>query len=193
MLKYLEYESACNAAFGVFLATWLVARHMIYVSLCWSIYRDVPKVMPYGCYLGSTGVAQDPAKLSNWRYIEPFFDQSGTICLDRRTKWVFLSLLLMLQLLSLVWFGMVIRVAYGVLKGAAADDSRSDDEEEDEKNDSCRLTSKAIDSPPPKSRISAAEPGQIQPEFFQRGGRLRMPRSRDRKELIGRVGCNGSL
>ncbi|MCJ1400857.1 sphingosine N-acyltransferase lag1 [Xylographa trunciseda] len=204
MIKYLHYESACNIAFGIFLAAWLVARHMIYNSLCWSIYRDVPKVMPYGCYLGSTGDAQDPQNLSNWRYIEPFFDQSGTICLDRKTKWVFLSLLLMLQVLSLVWFGMIVRVAYGVLKGGAADDSRSDDEAEEEeeeddddeeKYEASRLHDQANDPTHPKGRTSAADPGQIQPEFFQRGGggRLRMPRSRDRKELIGRVGCNGSL
>ncbi|MCJ1384016.1 sphingosine N-acyltransferase lag1 [Xylographa soralifera] len=206
LIKYLRYDSACNVAFGIFLATWLVARHMIYNSLCWSIFRDVPKVMPYGCYSGSTGVALDLKDLSNWRYIEPFFDQGGTICLDRRTKWVFLSLLLMLQVLSIVWFGMIIKVAYGVLKGGAADDSRSDDEEEeteneekeheeDEKCELSRLHDQASDPTHSKPRSSAAETGQMQPEFFQRagGGRLRMPRSRDRKELIGRVGCNGSL
>ena len=193
-------------AFGIFLATWLVARHMIYNSLCWSIFRDVPEVMPYGCYSGSTGAARDPNDLSNWRYIEPFFDQGGIICLDRRTKWVFLSLLLMLQVLSIVWFGMIIKVAYGVLKGGAADDSRSDDDEEeteeeekeheeDEKRELSRLHDQTSDPTHSKGRSSAAEPGQIQPEFFQRagGGRLRMPRSRDRKKLIGRVGCNGSL
>ena len=175
---------------------------MIYNMLCWSIFRDVPKVMPYGCYSGSTGVALDVKDLSNWRYFEPLFDQGGTICLDRRTKWVFLSLLLMLQVLSIVWFGMIIKIAYSVLMGGAADDLRSDDEEEatedeekeneHEEDEKCDQASGSTHS---KSRISAAEPGQIQPEFFQRagGGRLRMPRSRDRKELIGRVGCNGSL
>ena len=112
----------------------------------------------------------------------------------------------MLQMLSIVWFGMIIKVAYGVLKGGAADDSRSDDEEEiedeekeHEEDENCelsRLHDQGSDSTQSKSRSSAAESGQInQAEFFQRagGGRLRMPRSRDRKELIGRVGCNGSL
>lgn len=37
-----------------------------------------------------------------------------------------------LQVLTLIWFGMIIRVAYGVLSGKGAEDSRSDDEAEDE-------------------------------------------------------------
>lgn len=195
MLKYLGYESACNAVFALFLATWVVARHGIYVSLCWSIYRDVPLVMSYGCYSGATMQPQDPNLLGIRRYIEPFFDQKGTICLDRIVKWVFLSMLLMLQVLSMVWFAMIIKVAYTVLKGGPANDTRSDDEE-DEGDEPEQIRPEYESKHPPSSDIRASgnDPASSQSRYFQRGeGGIRIRRSRDRKEMIGRVGCNGNL
>lgn len=194
MLKYLHYESACNVAFGVFLATWLLARHVIYLSLCWSIYRDVPGVMNYGCYSGKTGLSEDPDKLGAWRYMEPFFDQSSTICLDRNVKWVFLSMLLMLQVLSLVWFGMIIKVAFVMLKGGVANDTRSGDEDEEEESERVRTHGRLNRTPSARASGSSKDPGSSQSEYFQKGGgKIRIPGSRDRKDMIGRVGCNGSL
>ena len=197
MLKYLHYEAACNIMFGIFLATWLVARHGIYVNLCWSIYRDVPRVMPFACYSGETmELETDPTKLSRWRYFNPFFDQKGTICLDRNIKSIFLGLLLMLQVLSIVWFGMIIKVALGLLKGEGASDTRSGDEDEGEEDEDeeeeceVRSNSKPIQSTNGKAMASGSEVPLRQTRIFQRGG-IRVPGSRDRKELIGRVGCNG--
>ena len=204
MLKYLHYEAACNIMFGVFLATWLVARHGIYVNLCWSIYRDVPRVMPFACYSGETmQLETDPSKLSRWRYFDPFFDQKGTICLDRNIKSIFLGLLLMLQVLSIVWFVMIIKVALRVLKGEDANDTRSGDEdegqdedqndgEEDVEKDECevRANGKPSLSANGKALASGSEAPSRPAGLFQRGG-IRVPGSRDRKELIGRVGCNG--
>lgn len=196
--------------FVVFLATWLVARHGIYPYLCWSIYRDVPRVMPFACYTGeSQELETDTNKLnSSWRYAEPFFDQKGTVCLDRSVKWVFLGLLFMLQVLSIVWFGMIIKVALKVVKGESANDSRSSDEEEEEEAEvvaeelvkvgmDCKKAVPngiATRSPSGKARASGSDvaPPPRQTGLFQRGtGRIRVPGSRDRKELIGRVGCNG--
>lgn len=202
MLKYLHFESLCNIMFGIFLATWLVARHGIYNSLCYSIYRDIPRVMPFACYSGQDQeLDTNPERLSSsWRYLEPFFDQKGTICFDRSVKWVFLGLLLMLQLLSIVWFGMIVRVALSVLKGEGASDTRSGDEDEsDEIDDICdEVYSNGKPTPTSSATISSkgkatgSEPPPRQTGLFQRGtGRIRVPGSRDRKELIGRVGCNG--
>lgn len=200
MLKYLHYELACNTMFGIFLATWLVARHGIYPNLCWSIYRDVPRVMPFACYSGETmEMETDQSKLSRWRYFEPFFDQKGTICLDRNVKWIFLGLLLMLQVLSIVWFGMIIKVAFSMLKGEGASDTRSgdeddgeEDEEENEEEEECEVRSngKPTKSANGKAMTTSSEAPPRQTGLFQRGG-IRVPGSRDRKELIGRVGCNG--
>ncbi|KAK4691117.1 hypothetical protein P7C71_g5816, partial [Lecanoromycetidae sp. Uapishka_2] len=207
MLKYLHYEAACNIMFGLFMATWLVARHVIYNWLTYSIYRDVPRVMAFACYSGATEKLEtDPGKLnSRWRYMEPFFDQSGTICLDRDVKAVFLALLLMLQVLSIVWFAMIVKVALSVLGGEGAQDSRSDDEEEEEEEEGEQTEEKVsaihsngkLPTPSPlptsaKLRASDIDNPPRQNGLFQRGaGRIRVPGSRDRKELIGRVGCNG--
>lgn len=204
--------------FGIFVATWLVARHGIYNSLCWSIYRDVPRVMPFACYRGETGQLEtDANKLSSrWRYAEPFFDQKGTICLDRNVKAIFLGLLLMLQVLSIVWFGMIIKVIFNMFNGEGANDTRSSDEdegeeegeeeeeEEEEKNEKASRENEECEEdisiskstyaiPNGKARASGNSdtPSPRQAGLFQRGPGIRVPGSRDRKELIGRVGCNG--
>lgn len=138
----------------------------------------------------------DPTKLNRWRYLDPFFDQKGTICLDRNIKSIFLGLLLMLQVLSIVWFGMIIKVALSVLKGKGASDTRSGDEDEGEEDEEEEETSgvpvngKPTRSANGKAIASGNEVPSRQTGLFQRGG-IRVPGSRDRKELIGRVGCNG--
>ena len=141
----------------------------------------------------------DPSKLSRWRYFDPFFDQKGTICLDRNVKSIFLGLLLMLQVLSIVWFGMIIKVALSMLNGEGANDTRSgdedeggEDEEEEEDEEECeaRSNGKPTQSANGKAKASGSEAPSRQTGLFQRGG-IRVPGSRDRKELIGRVGCNG--
>ena len=143
----------------------------------------------------------DPTKLSKWRYFDPFFDQKGTICLDRNIKSIFLGLLLMLQVLSIIWFGMIIKVALSVLKGVGANDTRSgdedegeedeeDDDEKEEEADEVRSNGKPTQSTNGRVIASGSEVPLRQTGLFQRGG-IRVPGSRDRKELIGRVGCNG--
>lgn len=184
-----------------------MARHGIYVYLCWAIYRDVPRVMPFACYSGATEELEtNSSKLNTrWRYAEPFFDQKGTICLDSSVKSVFLGLLLMLQVLSIVWFGMIIKVALSMVKGGGANDTRSSDEDEEDEEEEKELleeefehketflNGKASHPSSSKARTSGSDaPAPRQNGLFQRGtGRIRVPGSRDRKELIGRVGCNG--
>jgi len=64
------------------------------------------------------------------------FDRpGGEVCFNNRIRMSFLSLLMALQVLTLIWFGMIIRVAYRVLSGKGAQDSRSDDEGDDEEED----------------------------------------------------------
>lgn len=164
--------------------------------------------MPFACYRGATEKLEtDTSKLeSRWRYAEPFLDQRGTICLDENVKAVFLGLLLMLQVLSIVWFVMIIKVALSLVKGEGASDTRSSDEEESgdeqEEEEMLKGTIKSqedILSGKPghttsngKARASGSDtPPPRQTGLFQRGAAIRVPGSRDRKELIGRVGCNG--
>ncbi|KAL3480040.1 TLC domain-containing protein [Aspergillus californicus] len=188
ILKYLKYELSCNIAFGVFMVVWLISRHIFYPLLCWSIFKDVPAAMSYGCYSGTTGEMIStngyPDQLTHLFY--PFLDLDGPICMNRRIKWIFLSSLLSLQVLSIIWFSMVIRVAVGVLRTGNAEDTRSDDEDEEEEvvrvpkdTPNGSAVSVSTDVPAADYRRSNGHTSSVRPR-----GRS------DRKALLGRIGCD---
>lgn len=181
MLKYFKYERSCTAAFVVFLVTWLISRHVIYLTLCWSIYYSIPDVMPYGCYSGTTTERLSPNGYPNrfGHLFLPFFDLDGPICINPTTKVMFMSYLLAIQTLSLVWFGMILRVAVGVLRTGNAEDTRSDDEGEAE----TQTTDKT------GSNGAAVIGDASSSEWRTHGAPSVRPRGRDRKELLGRIGC----
>ena len=86
-----------------------------------------------------------------------------------------------------------------MLKGKSANDTRSGDEDDGEEDDEeeevevereVRSNGKPNQPANGKAVASGSEPPTRQTGIFQRGG-IRVPGSRDRKELIGRVGCNG--
>lgn len=192
MLKYFKYELACNIAFGVFLVTWLITRHIFYPLLCWNIYKDLPPRLPYGCYSGSTAEMLSTDGYPNaFAYMfAPFLDLNNPICMNGTTKWIFLSFLLFLQGLSLIWFTMVVRVAVGVLRTGNAEDTRSDDEEAGENG---RLSAKdgangAVISENPNSLDRRRSNGAASVRARGRG-RVRLDQS-DRKALLGRIGCD---
>jgi very-long-chain ceramide synthase len=61
---------------------------------------------------------------------QPFRDPAGFVCWNNNIKWTFLGMLLALHGLVLMWFAQIVRVAYKVLSGQGADDVRSDDEDD---------------------------------------------------------------
>lgn len=134
MLKYLNFRTACDVTFGVFIAVWFLARHVIYMMVCRSMFTEIPHVMKQGCYESTTGkkISNDGGSAVWWNVMQPFDRPGGTICFNDNIRIAFTGLLMALQVLTLIWFGMIIRVAYGVLSGKGAEDSRSDDEAEDE-------------------------------------------------------------
>jgi acyl-CoA-dependent ceramide synthase len=210
MLKYFGFEMACNVAFAIFLATWFIARHVIYLTLCWSIYKNVPAFMGFGCYSGTTGemLAADGTHDSWVSLVYPFRNIEGPICMSLRIKWTFLSFLLFLQLLSIVWFAMIIRVAINAIRTGAAEDSRSDDEEECEVGSSEesqpsgtsgaeKPNGTAIISNDPTSEsyrqksIMGSSSNQGHQVRIRTGrGRLSLSDQNDRKALLGRIGCD---
>ncbi|EFW19904.1 sphingosine N-acyltransferase lag1 [Coccidioides posadasii str. Silveira] len=200
MLKYMGYERICTIAFGVFLATWFIARHVIYMMLWWSIYQNVPDAMSFGCYLGATGQKLIDVSPDSWgSLIYPFRDIDGPICMSFRIKWAFLTLLLILQMLSLIWFGMILRVAVHVLRtGSSAEDTRSDDEGE-ESTEAVRPVRRG--SPRRQEDYeengwskSVAVNGSAQNHHPVRirtaRGRVTLSDQNERKALLGRIGCD---
>lgn len=184
------------------MSSWFVTRHVLYNMLVWSIYMNVPLKMPYGCYSGGE-LASTNGYPDAFAYLfAPFRSLENPICMNRTIKWIFLSFLISLQMLSIVWFAMIVRVAYGVIRTGAADDSRSDEEDEvesnveDATNGSVRLAAKESVSDTPI--VNDAAPGLDRRRsngansMRARGrGRGRVPFDQsDRKALLGRIGCD---
>ena len=221
MLKYLKYTTACDIAFGVFLVIWLLTRHIAFPIVCWSIIADVPSVMPYGCYDSVSGARVSTtggsAVLAN--VLQPFNDPKGLVCFNGNIRWGFLSLLCALQVLTLIWFGMILRVAWGVISGKGVEDSRSDNEESDELEDELEELEDSADDLallehgeiPVKAESHADDAADESKQGARRGsptassssgGRGRrtrgaartsaisIPGHGDRKELLGRIGCD---
>lgn len=134
MLKYLHFQLACDIAFGVFMLTWFVARHILYLIVTYSVYAHVPEIISYGCYSGHNGAIIGPFPPPDriGHLLQPFRDPEGVICWNGKILWTFLAMLIALQVIALIWFGMIMRVAWRVIHGGTAEDSRSDDEEEEE-------------------------------------------------------------
>lgn len=206
VLKYLHFQLACDIAFGVFMVVWFIARHVFYLLICYSVYHHIPEEIEYGCFWGSASDLHgpvDPPDLFN-HLIQPFRDPEGLVCWNDKIKWMFLSTLLILQVLLLIWFGMIIKVACKVIRGGEADDVRSDSEELDEDEN--------LDSPHEKDPYEDENAAEIPPleeevgvdaiNFKSRktspGRRFRKVSSTssgvtipsDRKELLGRIGCD---
>ncbi|KAM0700517.1 hypothetical protein Q7P35_012238 [Cladosporium inversicolor] len=137
MLKYAGCQQACDAAFALFVITWFAARHIGYLSICWSIYAHVATVtMPYGTYstLDSARLSTDGGHGMLDNLLQPLLNPTAkTVAFNSEIRSLFLGLLGGLQVITIAWFVMIIRVVAKVLQGHPADDSRSDDEgEEDE-------------------------------------------------------------
>jgi acyl-CoA-dependent ceramide synthase len=208
ILRYLGHETACNVTFGLFVATWFVARHVLYPQLCWSIFTIVPRAdtMLYGCYSGTTDalLPEIPAQPDYFSHLFwPLKDMDGVICLNKEVKWIFLGMLLMLQVLSMIWFGMIIKVIIGILRGGSAEDTRSDDEGEEEEeaeiHDYDDLTSKKRAMNVTDLNVCVDGSGAtisnnrrmatLSPKPTQVSARRRLMHGEKRKELLARIGC----
>ncbi|KAL8821073.1 MAG: hypothetical protein Q9223_000835 [Gallowayella weberi] len=214
ILKYLHLQTACNIAFGTFMAVWFGARHVLYLMVCYSIYADIPREITYGCYRGSNSNLEGPMATPNDfdHLLQPFRYPQGLVCWNNGIKWAFLSTLLALQVLLLIWFGMIIRVAVKVLQGGEAEDSRSDDEDlgerdsdlEDEKAGYAPRSQtkgfangRPVEVPPLEEEVGAESISSLarnrnhNPRYRKVGSTasgVHLPS--DRKELLGRIGCD---
>lgn len=208
MLKYAGYQMACDIAFGIFILTWFIARHVMYLMVCWSVYAGLPVGMPYGCYSLSTGAIPGSDGGSDiWSNVMHAYNGEGPVCSNQRIQRTFLGLLLALQALTIIWFTMICRVAYGVISGKGAEDSRSDDEDEGEEDEVAQPSPKQLGKRPDTARsisgkmLKEEEVGVEQLRFVKRtspparrskarASGISIPGHSDHKELLGRIGCD---
>ena len=118
---------------------WLAARHLGYLTVCWSIYQHVNSdVMFYGTYSTKNAkqLSSDGGEEIRSNLLQPLLKPTAeTVSFNANIRWLFLGLLLALQMITIAWFVMICRVVAKVVRGEGADDSRSDDEDEDESED----------------------------------------------------------
>ncbi|KAB5528930.1 TLC domain-containing protein [Coniochaeta sp. 2T2.1] len=201
-LKYLGYSTLCDIAFGVFMLSWFLARHVLYVAVCYSVWAHSHVIVPYHCFSGSNAELAgpfDPPASRGWLYpLDPLLSNDGLVCYNNTIKWGFLSALLFLQCITLFWFGMIIRVAVGVIRGQGAEDSRSDDEMDGEESvDEVEAEEKdtEVEAKPLEEEVGVE--GLDLKGWERRAGVKRtagatgvsLPGHSVRKELLGRIGC----
>ncbi|EPE08032.1 longevity-assurance protein [Ophiostoma piceae UAMH 11346] len=231
--KYLGYTTICDVTFGAFMLSWFICRHIFYPMICYSVWKHTPKVITFGCYKGLGGIGASPTSVrvgpnetstlfgavskaapffsdaTNNRLaflIEPMLDSEGAICYDSVVKWMFLSMLLFLQLIIIMWFFMIVQVAIRVVRGSGADDTRSDGEDEDEEEEADSETDGKNSA---KDEFVFEEAQALEEEvgvesidlkgWERRTGVKRQTSAStgvslpghhsDRKELLGRIGC----
>lgn len=196
-LKYMGYSTLCDYMFGIFMVSWFFTRHVFYMMVCYSVWAQTPNIMTTGCFSGQDGNLKGPMDVpsdSGVLYLlEPLWNSEGLVCYNQTVKWSFLSMLLFLQALTLMWFTMIIRVAVKVLRGTGAEDTRSDDEGDDLEDEDEVVYEEAQ----PLEEEVGVEDIDLK-NWERRTGVKRtaaaatgvsLPGHSDRKELLGRIGC----
>ncbi|KAI9508148.1 longevity assurance proteins LAG1/LAC1 [Russula earlei] len=104
MLRYLSYQTACDVTFVFWLVSWLVTRHVLFCMVIASVYWEAPKHIEFGWW----------PERGYWYTAD--------------VHKVFVSLLVILEVIQSIWSYLIFGVAYRVLKGQGTEDPRSDDE-----------------------------------------------------------------
>lgn len=176
------------------------------MMICHSVWVDIPKIINYGCYRGNNGDIAGPfAPPDRFGHLfMPFRDPEGTVCWNDQIKWGFLSALLFLQGITLMWFWMILKVAIKVIRGGEAEDIRSEDEAEDEE-ENVNLDEKLItevvnhfEGEPYEEEVGVeslnlkgrtSRNNRYRKSSSSASG-VSIPGHSDRKELLGRIGCD---
>jgi acyl-CoA-dependent ceramide synthase len=203
-LKYLGFGTICDVVFGLFMASWFLARHVFYLMTCWSIYTESVKLIPNVCYTGGMEDLQGPFPIpkQGWSHVfEPFYNPRGTVCYGENSMHIFLSALLFLQVITLMWFMLIIQVAMRVIQGGSPEDVRSDDEGDEEEDYGVREDEEEEEAKP--LEVEAGVEDVDLKKWERRAGVKRtagsstsgisLPGHSDRKELLNRIGCEKQI
>lgn len=127
-LRYMGMQTLCDVAFGVFMLSWIVTRHVLYCVLLWSSVKTIPRSL-FDQARSMPLDGQVPQAVSvDWSpgltgVIKQFYDEY------QPAPTALVALLVALQFILLLWFAMIVRVAYKVVTGSGASDTRSSGEE----------------------------------------------------------------
>jgi acyl-CoA-dependent ceramide synthase len=126
----------------------------MYNWIVYSVWKDSVATIVPGCY--STDGLLMPERLLDIETLwKTFMFQDDTVCFTIAVQRTFIALLVGLQLITLIWLFMILRVAWRVVRGAGADDTRSEDEdEEDDELDELEETSKQPTGAPSAETIA---------------------------------------
>lgn len=111
ILKYCGFQTLCDLMFIVFMVSWIILRHGVYIYVLWFSWKEARNIMDADC---SKFALTDHVKLC---YTDLQID-------------IFLLLLAFLQVIMCIWMYMILRVAFRVIRGGSADDVRSDSDED---------------------------------------------------------------
>ncbi|KAJ3994204.1 TLC domain-containing protein [Lentinula boryana] len=112
MLRYLNLPKIYpDFTFGTFMVTWFVTRHVLFPVAIKSVIFDLPRLVPF-----------------DWDPERGYYSTKGSHAM-------FYCCLLALEAIQMIWFAMIVRVAWRVVTGQGATDVRSDEEGDDD-NDS---------------------------------------------------------
>ncbi|SCV00865.1 LAME_0G12508g1_1 [Lachancea meyersii CBS 8951] len=110
MLKYCGFSTACDYMFAIFLVFWVLLRHIAYNYIFYHAGTKAPGLMANGQCMVS--------KVQK-RCWTPFI-------ID-----VFLWLLGGLQVITIIWMALIVKVLIKIIKGGSAEDVRSDADDSD--------------------------------------------------------------
>ncbi|KAK9457494.1 TLC domain-containing protein [Dipodascopsis uninucleata] len=130
MLKYMGYQTICDFMFGVFIVNWIIGRHVLYIKLLLSAMFDAPILIGYKCVFDPL---DDVVSIGDSLSTSPNktrVAQGEEQCFTELVHYAFIGLMWILQIVTLIWLYMILKVAIKVLSGNSAEDSRSDDEDE---------------------------------------------------------------
>jgi very-long-chain ceramide synthase len=191
--------------FVVFIVVWIPSRHVLYNMTVWSTMYASGRIIPYGCHSGAPAdtLQGDYYPLPNemtWKLIyTPFLYPQADVCWTQYVVYFFVSLLVALQCIMILWFTMIVRLAWKFINGAEAEDSRSEDEAaaeaEEEEYEYEEVLEMPVEEEVGVEAINLKSRGVSIRKSSRRGGAtsasgVTLPGHSDRKELLGRIGCD---
>jgi acyl-CoA-dependent ceramide synthase len=109
ILKYCGFQQSCDIMFIIFMLSWVVLRHGVYIYVLIFTWTKARLIMNADC-----------SKFLPGQFVK--------ICYTDFQIDIFLLLLTFLQVITMIWMFMILRVAIRVIRGNSADDIRSDSE-----------------------------------------------------------------